>query len=59
MTRLTAALLAGLFLSLPLAAQAQPQVHVSDDLQSFVVERTGQELDPSDARRVRAQFESC
>ena len=57
MTRSTAALVAGLFLSLPLAAQAQPQVHVSDDFQSFIVERSGQELDPSDARRVRAQFD--
>jgi hypothetical protein len=54
---LSAAHRAGLFLSLPLAAQARPQVHGSDAGQSFIVERDGKELDPTDARRVKAQFD--
>jgi len=49
--------MAGLFISLPLAAQAQPEVHVSDDGQSFIVVRGGKGLDPTDARRVKAQFD--
>jgi hypothetical protein len=55
MKRYAVALLAGLLVSLPAAAQAQPQVHVSDG-QTFIVEQSGKDLDASDARRVRAQL---
>lgn len=57
MKRYAVALIAGLLMSLPAAAQAQPQVQLSDDGQTFIVERSGQNLDASDARRVRAQFD--
>ena len=53
MTRYAVAFLAGLLISLPAAAQAQ-EIHVSDG--QFIVERGEKELDPADARRVRAQF---
>src|SRR5215203_2508238 len=57
MTRFAAALIAGLLMSAPLAAQAQPQVQISDDGQSFIVERGEGNLDSGDARRVRAEFQ--
>lgn len=56
MTRSAVALLASLLISLPAAAQAQPQVNVSDGGQTFIVERNAGNLDASDAHRVRAQF---
>ena len=56
MTRSAVALLASLLISLPAAAQAQPQVNVSDGGQTFIVERNAGNLDASDVHRVRAQF---